>query len=65
MLKLFAGVLWGDHTRHGNAKYLRGKKLELSGKGEVPVHIDGEVSGHLPKTFEATGRKKKVIVPKQ
>ncbi len=63
MLKLFAGVLWGDHTRHGNATYLTGKKLELTSKGEVPVHIDGEAAGHLPKTFEVTGRKKRVIVP--
>ena len=63
MLKLFAGVLWGDHTRHGNAKYLRGTKLELESKGKVPVHIDGEVYGHLPMTFETTGKKKRVIVP--
>ncbi len=65
MLKLFAGVLWGDHTRHGNAKYLRGKKLELASRGQVPVHIDGEACGHLPKTFETTGKKKRVVVPKQ
>lgn len=63
MLKLFAGVLWGDHTRHGNAKYLQGRKLELQSSGSVPVHIDGEASGHLPKTFEITGRRKRVIVP--
>jgi YegS/Rv2252/BmrU family lipid kinase len=63
MLKLFAGVLWGDHTRHGNATYLTGRKLELASKGDVPVHIDGEAAGHLPKTFEVTGRKKRVIVP--
>ena len=63
MLKLFAGVLWGDHLRHGNATYLTGKKLELTSKGDVPVHIDGEAAGHLPKTFEMTGRKKRVIVP--
>jgi diacylglycerol kinase (ATP) len=63
MLKLFAGALWGDHIRHGNAQYLQGKKLELRSSGEVPVHIDGEAAGHLPKTFEVTGRKKRVIVP--
>jgi diacylglycerol kinase (ATP) len=63
MLKLFAGVLWGDHTRHGNATYLTGRKLELASNGSVPVHIDGEAAGHLPKTFEVTGRKKRVIVP--
>jgi YegS/Rv2252/BmrU family lipid kinase len=65
MLKLFAAILWGDHTRHGNAKYLKGRKLELRSKSEVPVHIDGEAAGHLPKTFEITGRKKRIIVPKQ
>lgn len=63
MLKLFAAVLWGDHTRHGNALYLRGRKLELTSSGEVPVHIDGEAAGHLPKTFEITGRKQRVVVP--
>ena len=65
MLKLFAGVLWGDHTRHGNAKYVRGRKLELTSPGSVPVHIDGEASGHLPRTFETTGKTKRIIVPKR
>jgi YegS/Rv2252/BmrU family lipid kinase len=65
MLKLFAAVLWGDHTRHGNASYLRGRKLELTSSGEVPVHIDGEASGHLPRIFEMTGTKVRVIAPRR
>jgi len=65
MLKLFAGVLWGDHTRHGNATYARGTELRLTSKGGVPVHIDGEAYGHLPMNIKITGIKKKVIVPGQ
>ncbi len=63
MLKIFAAVLWGDHTRHGNTKYLRGKQVELTSKGSVPVQIDGEAAGKLPMIFEITGHKQHIVVP--
>jgi YegS/Rv2252/BmrU family lipid kinase len=64
VLSLYLGALLGDHTRHGGAMYLRGKKFELTGPTRVPVHIDGEAAGYLPRTFETTGIKQLVLVPR-
>jgi len=54
--KYLAGVLMGVHTGMDGVEYFQVSEATVSSEDEVPVEVDGELSGVLPVTFRVAGR---------
>ncbi|MEM1060586.1 MAG: diacylglycerol kinase family protein [Verrucomicrobiota bacterium] len=65
LVRYFRGVLFGSHTKFSDVTYFKTKKLRVSAAHphNVPVEVDGELSGHLPVEFRVRKRKLRVRVP--
>ena len=62
LAKYLAGVLMGRHTGMGGVEYFQVAEATVRSEQEVPVEVDGELSGVLPVTFRVAG-KLRVCVP--
>ena len=62
LAKYLAGVLMGRHTGMGGVEYFQVAEAIVRSEQEVPVEVDGELSGVLPVTFRVAG-KLRVCVP--
>ncbi len=62
LAKYLAGVLLGRHTGMGGVEYFQVAEATVRSEQEVPVEVDGELSGALPVTFLVAG-KMRVCVP--
>jgi YegS/Rv2252/BmrU family lipid kinase len=60
--RYLTGVLMGRHTGMDDVEYFQVAEARVHSKGEVPVEVDGELSGSLPVTFRVAG-KLKICVP--
>lgn len=60
--RYIAGVLIGRHTGMGDVEYFQVAEARVHSRQEVPVEVDGELSGVLPVTFRVAGRLK-ICVP--
>jgi YegS/Rv2252/BmrU family lipid kinase len=56
--RYLAGVLIGRHTGMGDVEYFQVAEAAVRSDEEVPVEVDGELSGSLPVTFRIAGRLK-------
>jgi YegS/Rv2252/BmrU family lipid kinase len=54
--RYLAGVLIGRHTGMGDVEYFQVAEAAVRSDEEVPVEVDGELSGSLPVTFRVAGR---------
>ena len=54
--KYLAGVLVGRHTGMDGVEYFQVSEATVRSEGEVPVEVDGELSGALPVTFRVAGK---------
>ena len=62
LAKYLAGVLMGRHTGMAGVEYFQVAEATVRSEQEVPVEVDGELSGVLPVTFRVAG-KLRVCVP--
>ncbi len=62
LAKYLTGVLLGRHTGMGGVEYFQVAEATVRSEQEVPVEVDGELSGALPVTFRVAG-KMRVCVP--
>jgi YegS/Rv2252/BmrU family lipid kinase len=60
--RYLSAVLIGQHTGMEDVEYFQAAEARVSSEEEVPVEVDGELSGALPVTFRVTGRLR-VCVP--
>jgi len=56
-------VFIGKHTDLPDVEYFQTKKAVVRSDEDVPIEVDGELSGALPVTFRISSRKLKVVVP--
>lgn len=54
--KYLAGVLIGRHTGMDGVEYFQAAEATVRSEQEVPVEVDGELSGALPVTFRVAGK---------
>ena len=54
--KYLAGVLIGRHTGMDGVEYFQVPEATVRSEQEVPVEVDGELSGALPVTFRVAGK---------
>lgn len=54
--KYLAGILIGRHTGMDGVEYFQVAEATVRSGQEVPVEVDGELSGVLPVTFRVAGR---------
>ena len=54
--KYIAGVLVGRHTGMEGVEYFQVSEATVRSAEEVPVEVDGELSGALPVTFRVAGK---------
>jgi YegS/Rv2252/BmrU family lipid kinase len=45
------GLLWGRLLRLAGARFLRGRRVELSSRERVPFQVDGDAAGRLPASI--------------
>ena len=60
--RYLTGVLMGRHTGMGDVEYFQVAEARVRSDEEVPVEVDGELSGALPVTFRVAG-KLRICVP--
>ncbi len=54
--KYLAGILVGRHTGMDGVEYFQVSEATVRSAEEVPVEVDGELSGALPVTFRVAGK---------
>ncbi len=54
--KYLAGILVGRHTGMDGVEYFQVSEATVRSEEEVPVEVDGELSGELPVTFRVAGK---------
>jgi diacylglycerol kinase (ATP) len=52
LLELLPLVASGEHLRHENVIYLRGRTVRIESTESVPVQLDGDAAGHTPLRIE-------------
>jgi len=60
--RYLAGVFVGLHTGMGGVEYFQTSEARVHSLEDVPVEVDGELSGALPVTFRVAG-KLRICVP--
>ena len=60
--RYLGGVLIGTHTKLADVEYFQTHELRVHSEDEVPVEVDGELSGTAPVSFRMAGRLR-VCVP--
>jgi diacylglycerol kinase (ATP) len=60
--RYLAGVFIGNHTGMDGVEYFQVAEARVHSAEEVPVEVDGELSGALPVTFRVAG-KLRICVP--
>lgn len=63
LIKLVGKIYDGAHVGHPKVTVVRGRKVVASADKPVAFHLDGDVVGNLPVTFEILPRALDVIVP--
>jgi diacylglycerol kinase (ATP) len=56
------GVLRGAHTDFRDVWYLKGRRVKVTSTGDVPVEVDGELSGSVPVEIEVVPNALRVMV---
>lgn len=63
LLKLVGKIYAGEHLGHPKVTVTRGRRLTATADSRVAFHLDGDVAGNLPVTFEILPAALDVIVP--
>ena len=61
--KLMSLIYKGEHVGHPNAKFAKCKRVSIHAEPRTPFHIDGDVTGQTPVTFECVPMGLWVAVP--
>ncbi len=62
IVRYLGGVLIGAHTKLADVEYFQTSALRVHSEDDVPVEVDGELSGMAPVNFRVAGRLR-VCVP--
>ena len=65
LIGLLRQVFNGGHVGHPSVKLMRAHHVSIDGPPDCPVHLDGELVGHLPVELEVAQRRLPVLVPRR
>ena len=63
VIRYFQAIAFGTHSELPDVEYFQTSTLRVSGNGEVPVELDGELAGSLPCEFRISPSKLNVLAP--
>lgn len=63
LISLVGKIYKGGHVGHPKVRFARGRRLTATSEQPVAFHLDGDVAGNLPVTFELLPGALEVIVP--
>jgi YegS/Rv2252/BmrU family lipid kinase len=63
VIGLVSKIFKGGHVGHPKVRFARGKRLTATSTQRVAFHLDGDVAGNLPVTFEILPGALDVIIP--
>ena len=63
LIRYFQAIVFGNHPTLPDVDYFQSRGLRLTSREEVPVEIDGELTGTLPYEFGFSIGKLNVLVP--
>lgn len=64
LIKLVGKIYSGEHVGHPKVTITRGKYLTAKSDRRVAFHLDGDVAGNLPVTFELLPHALDVVLPR-
>lgn len=64
LIRYFQAIVFGNHPALPDVEYFQSRGLRLTSREQVPVEIDGELSGTLPYEFGFSIGKLNVLVPR-
>ena len=63
VVRYFQAIAFGSHPDLPDVEYFQTRSMLVSSAGEVPVELDGELSGKLPCRFALSEQKLDVLAP--
>lgn len=63
VIRYFQAIAFGTHSELPDVEYFQTSTLRVSGNGDVPVELDGELAGSLPCEFRISPSKLNVLAP--
>jgi diacylglycerol kinase (ATP) len=63
LMRYFQGILLGRLKHYPDVKHFKTARLEVTGEGEIPMEVDGELHGTLPAVFTISRSALQVICP--
>ncbi|HEY8901367.1 MAG TPA: diacylglycerol kinase family protein [Chthoniobacterales bacterium] len=63
LMRYVQAVLFRNHHELPDVEYFQTERVHVTADGEVPVEIDGEISGFAPFTFGFAEKKLRVLAP--
>jgi diacylglycerol kinase (ATP) len=63
IIRYMRGALFGSLSRFSDVHYFKAKNLIVEANREVPLEVDGELSGHSPVKFAIKPGKLRVLAP--
>jgi diacylglycerol kinase (ATP) len=65
VVRYFQAIAFGKHPELPDVEYFQTPSLKVTSDGDVPVELDGEVAGVLPREFQMSPYKLRVLTPLQ
>lgn len=63
VVRYFQAIAFQNHHDLPDVEYFQTRAMTVSGDGDVPVELDGELTGSLPCRFGISGHKLHVLTP--
>jgi len=63
LINLVGKIYKGGHVGHPKVKFTQGRKVEATSSNPLAFHLDGDVAGNLPVTFELLAGALPVVIP--
>jgi diacylglycerol kinase (ATP) len=63
LIKLVGKIYNGGHVGHPKVHFARGRRLHVEADSPIAFHLDGDVAGTLPVTFELVPAALPIVVP--
>jgi len=65
VVRYVQAIAFGNHPELHDVEAFQTRGLRVSSPTDVPVELDGELSGMLPCTFSISGKKLRVLAPRE
>lgn len=63
VMRYFQAILFGNHSNLDDVEYFQTPSLRVTSETDVPVELDGEMTGIVPFEFRFASRRLRVLAP--